>query len=130
MSGAGTLAEIAGMTPLEYAGWVRHIEQWPPGDVLLQRVLAAIWALLASFIIGKPHSPLQVAPWLEDPDERRRRLAEEKRIRLVAQARMVRDLHRQRKAEQAAKRLDRLEAGVVGDQPVADVVANGADGPG
>ena len=56
------------MAPGEYFGWEQHFLRYPPGDYLLQKILAEFWALFASFATGEQQSYLTVAPWLEDPD--------------------------------------------------------------
>ena len=75
-----------GMSSVEYAGWTEHLKRFPPGDYLLQGLVAQF---MASFI--KDKTALDFAPWLEQPDKREKRKEQEKQSKLVAFIQMAKE---------------------------------------
>ena len=85
------------MSPQEYVGWERHLLRFPHGDFHAQKILAEIWAAIASVFDGNPHSFLEVAPWLENPDARADRVAEEERAAKASLTQRVTDAYQRSK---------------------------------
>lgn len=60
------------MPSTDYMGWEGHLRRCPPGDFLLQRLVAELIIVLEHFMAGfadkkakaKPRTLKQIAPWL------------------------------------------------------------------
>ena len=87
------------ISPLEYNQWVEHFDLYPPGDPSAQSILAAIWAVLATYISQKQQSSLDIAPWLESSAERAKRKSEAKSGGQVAYVAAIASAHRSHKQE-------------------------------
>ncbi len=76
------------MPAAQYAAWEQHLQRWPPGDPLTQKLLANLCSLVANaaFTSKTPFEPYDFAPWLRTPEdvERERRAARRQRAQLVA----------------------------------------------
>ena len=59
-----TLADVMRMTAREYAGWVKHFEKYPPGDIYVQRLIAELSAATQSYFAQQLVTPSQIAPWM------------------------------------------------------------------
>lgn len=60
-----SLSEYYNLTPRERAAWKQHFRKYPPGDFLVQRLLAVIASMIASIGGGKSVKPSEIAPWLD-----------------------------------------------------------------
>ena len=89
------------ISPLEYNQWVAHFDRYPPGDHSAQSILAAIWAMMATYLSQKRQSPLDIAPWLESSAERVKRKAEAKRGGQVAYVAAIASAHHSSKQEES-----------------------------
>ena len=88
------------MPAAEYAGWVDHFGHFPPGDYLLQMLIAQLLAMLDAVFGGKHKNPFDWAPWLETPTKRREKAQEKEKARLMAQAEQIRDAYKRAKEQQ------------------------------
>ncbi len=72
-----SLRAVSGMPAGEYIAWERHLAEVPPGDHLLQFLLAELIRTVEAFALGigggkqKPRSVFQIAPWLNSGAARR-----------------------------------------------------------
>ena len=79
------------MPAAQYAAWEQHFRRWPPGDPLLQRLVAILCALVVNAVSSgpRPAQPYDFAPWLRTPEDVER----ERKEALIKRARMVEDAY-------------------------------------
>ena len=89
------------MGAVEYQGWSAHLLRYPPGDYLAQTILAQIWSLLANAFSAKDskHSPYDVAPWLEDLDQKRKRQDAEVKAQRAKKSALITEIYEASKQE-------------------------------
>ena len=64
-----SLSEYYNLTPRERAAWKQHFRKYPPGDFLVQRLLAILISMVGSIGGGKNVKPQDIAPWLDWENE-------------------------------------------------------------
>ncbi|WP_425154848.1 hypothetical protein [Candidatus Palauibacter sp.] len=74
---------MAETTPTEREGWAHHMARYPP----VETILAAIWFTVARGLGNRDADLSDMGYWLESPDQRKRRRADEARAARAAKVR-------------------------------------------
>lgn len=99
------LSETYDLSPAEYFGWQKHVNQFPPLEKVVPLLLATLCSLTynANYKAedGKDRTPEDFAPWLITEEERKKRKDEAEEEALVAHTQAVTEAYNKKKEENA-----------------------------